>query len=67
MKRLTLAEYLALPHAERTALRRAAFGAPGFEQITAGYDVVYLRMLLTRENERTGDIPARWTEQGEDE
>lgn len=62
-----MGEYQALSHEERTALRRAAFGAPGLEEVTAGFDLVALKAMLIEENERTAVMPERWTDQGEDD
>ena len=67
MRRLTMAEYSALSHDERTVLRRAAFGAPGLEEVTAGFDLPALKAMLIAENEKTCVMPERWTDQGDDD
>jgi hypothetical protein len=62
MKKLTLAEYYALPHPERTLLRRLAFGwgAPP-ECFVPAFDIDDLRTKLLAENEANGEFPVKWT------
>ncbi len=74
MKRLTFVEYMDLPHAERTILRRLAFGAtpeqtfkvrkakPEHLQIIEAipYDLAALKQVMIEENERTGWFPRPW-------
>ena len=67
MRRLTMQEYQALPHEERTLLRRAAFGAAVPLALVDGFDLAHIRALLIAENERTAVMPERWTDQGDDD
>jgi hypothetical protein len=70
MKRLTIEEYAALPHGERTLLRRAAFGHPGVSLRMIGNDVDidlnHLKELLSNQNAQTGVFPERWVDTKED-
>jgi hypothetical protein len=61
MKQISLAEYYALPHPERTLLRRIAFGMPTPPCFVPPFDLADLRTKLEQENEATGDFGTKWT------
>lgn len=66
MKKLTMAEYMALPREERAFLRRAAFGDSRVPaELTQDFDLEHLHEMLVRENERDAWMPERWTGQSE--
>jgi hypothetical protein len=65
---LTMEAYKALPHEERTLLRRAAYGMRDIPpELVAGFDLAALRDMLDAENQRTGTFAERWSDQGEDD
>jgi hypothetical protein len=63
--KLTLDQYYALPKADRTILRRAAFGATLPVGLTVPYDLAHLKSILELENERTGTFPTKWVDEEE--
>jgi len=66
-RQLTIEEYNALPHGERTLLRRAAFGHPAVSLRSIGnevdIDLVHLKQLLS---DAIGIPPERWVDTKED-
>ena len=64
---LTLEQYRALPHDDRTILRRAAFGAAIPAHVVGEYDLEHLKALLVEDNEATAVMPEKWTAQSDDD